>query len=89
MTISINLDKAREIHRNNIRAARALKFIELDVAFMQTVESGNTKKRAEITKQKQALRDATKDPLIEEATLVEEIKAAWNEELLGPSPYSN
>ena len=89
MTISINLDKAKEIHKDKIRAARASKFTELDIAFMQTVETGDTKKRAVITKQKQALRDATKNPAIEEATLVEEIKAAWDEELLGPSPYSN
>lgn len=89
MTISINLDKAREIHKNKIRAAREPKFAELDIAFMQTVETGDTKKRAVITQKKKALRDATKNPAIEEATLLDEIKAAWDEELLGPSPYDS
>ena len=89
MTISINLEKAREIHKNKIRIAREPEFAKLDTAFMRTVETGDTRKRAAITQQKKALRDATKNPAIEEATLLEEIKAAWDEELLGPSPYSS
>lgn len=89
MTISINLNKAREIHKNKIREARAPKLENLDLAFMRAVETSDTKERAAIAKKKQALRDATKQSAIEEATDVEDLILSWDEDLLGPSPYNN
>ena len=38
--ITINLDKAREIHKGKMREARAPKLQALDVAFMRAVEIG-------------------------------------------------
>ena len=43
---------------------------------MRAVEAGDTAKQAEIATKKQALRDATKDPIILNATTPEELKAA-------------
>lgn len=84
--ITINLDKAREIHKDKIRAARAPKFAELDVAFMQAVEQANSTEQLDIASQKQALRNLTTDPDIAAATNVDELKATWPV-ILGDSPY--
>jgi hypothetical protein len=70
------MDKAREVKKDMIRAERASKLQELDLAFMRAVEAGNTAKQAEIAAKKQALRDATDDPVITAAQTPEELKAA-------------
>ena len=85
--ITINLDKAREIHKDKMREARTPKLAALDVQFMRAVEQADAAKQAEIAAEKQALRDVTKDPDIAAATDVEELKAAWPE-ILGSSPYA-
>jgi len=84
-TVEINLEKAKEIHKNNIRAARNPLLAELDIQFQRALESGSD--TSEIVAKKIALRDATIDGKISLATTPEELKAAWNEELLGTSPY--
>ena len=84
--ITINLDKAREIHKDKMREARAPKLAALDAQFMRAVEQADTAKQVEIAAQKQALRDVTKDPDIAAATDVDELKAAWPL-ILGESPY--
>lgn len=84
-TVEINLEKAKEIHKNNIRAARNPLLAELDIQFQRALESGSD--TSEIVAKKIALRDATIDGKISLATTPEELKAAWNEELLGSSPY--
>lgn len=79
--ISINMTKARDIKRDMIRAERAPLLAELDLQFMRAVEQGNTSLQAEIAARKQALRDATDDPVIEAAETPEELKAAVPEDL--------
>lgn len=86
MPIGLNLAKAKEIHKDNIRAARQPLLEKLDVDFVRTLEQG--KDTAPIAEQKQALRDATAAPEIEAASSAEELKAAWDEQLLGASPYA-
>jgi hypothetical protein len=74
--IKVNMDKAREVKKDMIRAERAPKLEALDVAFMRAVEAGDAEKQAEIAAKKQALRDATDDPVIAAAQTPEELKAA-------------
>ena len=74
--IKVNMDKAVEIKKDMIRAERAPKLESLDVAFMRAVEAGDAEKQAEIAAKKQALRDATNDPVINAAQTPEELKAA-------------
>jgi len=74
--IKVNMDKAREVKKDMIRAERAPKLEALDVAFMRAVEAGDAEKQAEIAAKKQALRDATDDPVITAAQTPEELKAA-------------
>ena len=85
--ININMDKARDIHRDLVREARNPKLAAKDVEFMRAVESGDTDTQATVAADKQALRDAPAAASIEAATTPEELKAAWDTDLLGDSPY--
>lgn len=74
--IQVNMDKAREIKKDMIRAERAPKLAVLDVDFMRAVETGDTDAQTIIAAKKQALRDATEDPVILNATTPEALKEA-------------
>lgn len=71
--IVINMVKAREIQRDAIRAERAPKLEELDIAFMKATERGNP--TTEIVAKKEALRNATEHPSIDAAETPEELAA--------------
>jgi hypothetical protein len=86
--ITINLDKARDIHRGKIRAARKSRLEQLDTAFQRELEKPEPN-TAPIAAEKQALRDAPADPSIDAATTPEELKAAWPDAILGDSPYTS
>ena len=86
MGFGIDMAKAKEIHKTNIRLARAPKLAELDVEFQKALEtSADT---SDIVAKKQALRDAPADSAIESATDEAGLKAQWNTSILGDSPYS-
>lgn len=72
--IKINLDKAKEILKDRVRAERAPMLSSLDVEFMRAVEAGDTQKQQEIASKKQSLRDATK--AVDLISSVDEIKAS-------------
>ena len=73
--IKVNIAKAKEIHKNNLRALRAPVLNDLDVAYMRADEAGNEKLKAEISSKKQTLRDITKHPDFAKARTPEQIKA--------------
>ena len=86
MGFSIDMAKAKEIHKNKIREARTPKLQELDVEFQKALEtSADT---SAIVAKKQALRDAPADSAIDAATDEAGLKAQLNKTLLGDSPYS-
>ena len=85
--INVNMNKARDIHRDKVRQARNLKLTEKDVEFQRALETGSD--TTAIVADKQVLRDAPADPDIDAATTPEELKAAWKTDLLGDSPYPN
>ena len=74
--IRVNMDKAREIKKDMIRAERAPKLAALDVEFMRAVETSDADAQTTIAAKKQALRDATEDPVILNATTPEALKEA-------------
>ena len=85
-TITEDITKAKEIHKKNIRLARASKFIDLDIEYQRALEtSGDT---SAIVAKKQALRDAPAASGITTAANVTELKAQWDSTNLGDSPYS-
>ena len=83
--IKIDMEKAREIHKANIREARAPKLIELDVEFQRALETGAS--TTDIVAKKQALRDAPANSSITSANSEAELKAQWDTSILGSSPY--
>jgi hypothetical protein len=69
--ITINLDKAKAITKDRLRAERTLLLQAQDVAFQRATETGAD--TSTIVAEKQRLRDITK--LVDTATTVEELKA--------------
>ena len=74
--ITINLTKAKDIAKNNLRTERAPVLASLDVQFMRAVESGNTSLQTAIAEQKQELRDITIHSSITGANDVATLKTA-------------
>lgn len=70
----VNIEKAKAIHLDKFRAARAPKLAKLDIDFMKAVEANDEEKKAEIITAKQALRDVTLTPLPDDLA---GIKATW------------
>ena len=83
--ISVNMDKARDIHRDRVREARNPRLAAKDVEFQRALETGAD--TSAIVADKQALRDAPAAAAIEAASTPEELKATWDVDLLGDSPY--
>ena len=78
--------KAKEVHKKNIRDARAPKLAALDVDFQRALETSSG--TALNVANKQALRDAPAAAGIATATTTDELKAQWDTTILGTSPYS-
>ena len=76
--ITINLTKAKDIAKDNLRTERAPVLASLDVAFMRAVEAGNTSLQTVIAGQKQELRDITSHTSITGASNVDSLKTAMN-----------
>ena len=86
MGFGIDMAKAKEIHKTNIRAAREEKFKELDIEFQKALETGAS--TTDIVAKKQALRDAPADSGIASASDTDALKAQWKTDILGSSPYN-
>ena len=84
--ISTDMAKAKALHRDQIRYARKEKLADLDIEFQKALEtSADT---SAIVGKKQALRDAPADSAIDAAKDETELKAQWNKDILGDSPYN-
>ena len=71
--ISVNMEKAKDIWRDKIRAARIEPLEGLDTQYMRALETGAD--TAHIITDKQTLRDAPALASIDAATTPEELKA--------------
>ena len=86
--ISEDLTKAKEIFKDKIREVRKPLLEAEDVVYMKAMEADDASaKTASVTK-KNALRDAPAASAIGSASTIAELKAAWDTDLLGESPYS-
>ena len=86
MGFGVDMAKAKEIHKTNIRTAREPLLAALDVEFQKAQEtSADT---SAIVAKKNALRDAPADSGIASASDEAGLKAQWNTSILGNSPYS-
>ena len=86
MGFGIDMAKAREIHKTNIRIAREPLLANLDIEFQKALETSSS--TTDIVSKKQALRDAPADSGIASASNEAQLKAQWNTSILGDSPYS-
>jgi hypothetical protein len=84
LTIVHDMGKARGIHREVMRRARAAQLAALDIAYSRADETGDEAGKAAIAAQKQALRNVTADPRIDAAQTPAELKAVWPEVLSAP-----
>ena len=74
MSIRINIDKAKAIKLDLLRAERAPKLAALDVAFVRALEQGDTAAQSRIAAEKQALRDVTKVALPDDVAVLKDFK---------------
>ena len=86
MIVTIDMTKAKAIHKDKIREARVKKLAELDVDFQRALETGAS--TTDIVTKKQALRDAPADSDITNAADTNALKAQWKTDILGPTPYT-
>ena len=84
MGFGIDMAKAREIHKTNIRSAREPLLAALDVDFQRALEVGTA--TTSIVAQKQALRDVTNNTTLDDATSESEVRAVWDTDVLGARP---
>lgn len=70
-----DMAKAREIQRNRLRAERAGRLADLDLAYVRADEAQDATAKAAVVAQKQALRDVTDAPQIAAAQTVADLKA--------------
>lgn len=74
--ITVDMAKAREIHKNRLRSKRAPLLAALDTQYMRADEEGNAAEKNRIAKRKQELRDLTADSSIARAKTPADLKAA-------------
>ena len=79
--VEVDMAAARNIHKDNLRAERAPRLADLDVAYMKALEAGSG--AADIATQKQTLRDITSDSRIANASTPDALKALDLATLLG------
>ena len=80
--VEIDMTKARDIHKDNLRAERAPRLAALDVDYMMALEDADAPAQASIVAVKQALRDVTADARIANAATPDALKALTLEALL-------
>tara|TARA_A200000159_G_C7044431_1_gene223460 strand:+ start:86 stop:349 length:264 start_codon:yes stop_codon:yes gene_type:complete len=84
MGFGIDMSRARDIHKNNIREARKDKLAALDIEYQRATEtSADT---SAIVAKKQVLRDYPAHAGIATAANTTELKADWDTTILGDKP---
>ena len=90
--IGINLNKAKDIQKERMRAVRKPLLEAEDITYMRAIEAGDTDAQTASATRKQALRDVTQ--LVDDATITatdvvgitSELKGVWNTDVLGENP---
>lgn len=86
--ISEDVTKAKEIFKDKIREVRTPLLEAEDVTYMKALEADDASAKTASVAKKTALRDAPSDSAIDDATTIDELKAAWDTDVLGDSPYA-
>ena len=86
--ISEDMTKAKEIFKDKIREVRAPLLDAEDVVYMKALEADDADAKAASVTKKAALRDAPAASAITNAADIAALKAAWDTDVLGDSPYA-
>jgi hypothetical protein len=73
--IEVDMNVAREIQKDRVRAERSGRFPSLDAQFMKALEVDDANKRTEIAALKEKLRNAPDSALFDNATTPEQLEA--------------
>ena len=85
--ISEDITAAKVIFKDKIREVRGPLLEAEDVAFMKALEVADSDARVASQTKKINLRNAPQAAAISSADTIDKLKAAWDESLLGTSPY--
>ena len=83
-----DLAAAKNIFKDKIRDVRTALLEAQDVAYMKALEADDASAKTAAVNKKTALRDAPAASAITNATTIAELKAAWDSDVLGTSPYA-
>ena len=86
--ISEDMTKAKEIFKDKIREVRGPLLEAEDVVYMKALEAGDSDAQAASVTKKNALRNAPAASAISSASDIAALKAAWDTDVLGDSPYA-
>jgi hypothetical protein len=86
-TITEDVTASKVLFKDKIREVRTPLLEALDVDYMKALEAGDSSAQTTAKNKKQALRDAPVANDITNASNITELKAAWDESILGSSPY--
>ena len=85
--ISEDITAAKVIFKDKIREVRLPLLEAEDVAFMKALEVADSDARVASQTKKINLRNAPQSAAISGADTIDKLKAAWDESILGTSPY--
>ncbi len=86
--ISEDMTAAKKNFKDKIREIRKPLLEAEDVVYMKALEAGDSDAQAASVTKKNALRDAPAASAITNAADIAALKAAWDADLLGDSPYA-
>ena len=86
--ISEDMTAAKVIFKEKIREVRKPLLAAQDVAFMKALEAGDSSAQTTAKNAKTKLRDAPAASAITNADTIAKLKAAWDTDVLGDSPYA-
>ena len=87
-TITEDLATAKDIFKDKIREVRKPLLEAEDVVYMKAMEADDADAKAASVTKKTNLRNATAASAITSAKSISALKAAWDADLLGDSPYA-
>ena len=86
--ISEDMTSAKAIFKDKVREVRKPLLDAEDVVYMKALEADDATAKAASVAKKAALRDAPAAAAIDAATTIAELKATWDADTLGDSPYA-
>ena len=85
--ITEDITGAKAIFQDKIREVRGPLLDAEDVVYMKALEADDASAKTASVAKKKALRDAPAASAITSADTIDKLKAAWDESVLGTSPY--